>query len=352
MDRHLTTLRNLLTAISFVAIVAVPMALHFARQSPVDAGAENRALAPAPSLATMTANWPMFPETINAWMRDHFGLRRTYLQIGFELDKLLPSSANFKAVHGDDGWMFNTLNGALAQHRGLLPFAAGEADAWLDGLARMQAHVEASGAVFVAAIAPNKHTIYPEYLSDYPRQVAGDTRLDEVQRRSDARDLPLIDLRAALNAAKDHVKVYYQTDSHWTDLGAYEGFLTLRQALLDRGVEVPELPREALVTREKDDFRGDLYGLLGIENGAPETVTLVKRPDIIAPKAGAILIIGDSFTGQIQKYFEATFETVDFVGNNAGDPDFREITPGDYDVVLFEIVERYLSRELLPVLPE
>ena len=351
MDHPLNRLKHLLTALSFVVIIAVPMVLHMARQGPADAGAENRALAAAPSLAGLTENWRAFPETVNAWMRDHFGLRRTYLQIGFEMDKVLPSSADFKAVRGDDGWLFNTLNGALAQHRGLLPFAGGEADAWLDALARMQAHVESSGAVFIAAIAPNKHTIYPEKLSTYPRQIAGETRLDEVQRRANTRDLPLVDLRPALMAAKADEKIYYQTDSHWTDLGAYQGFVEVRRALLDRGITVPNVPQDSLKRREKTDFQGDLYGLLGIEDGAPETVTLIKRPEAMGPKAGSILIIGDSFTGQLQKYFESTFETVDFVGNNAGDPDFREVDPGNYDVVLFEIVERYLSRALSPIIP-
>ncbi len=345
-------LKNLLTAFTFLLLISVPMLLHMAQDGTGESSAENRRLAAAPSLTALTTDWSAFPETVNAWMRDHFGMRRTYLQIGFEMDKVLQSSTAFKAVRGDDGWMFNTLNGALALHRGLLPFTTGEADAWLDGLRAMQTRTEEAGAVFIATIAPNKHTIYPEYLSAYPRQVAGETRLDEVQRRAIARDLPLIDLRPALIAAKPDVKVYYQSDSHWTDLGAYRGFLELRAALSDRGVNVPDIPRDTLRLREKTDFQGDLYGLLGEEDGAPETITLVKRPDVKAPKAGAILIIGDSFTGQLRKYFDATFETVDFIDNAAGSPDLGQISPGHYDVVIFQIVERYLSRPLSPIIPD
>ncbi|WP_306116602.1 MULTISPECIES: hypothetical protein [unclassified Roseovarius] len=341
--------RNLLTALTFLMLIAVPMLIHLARQAPVDAGAENRSLAATPSLAGIRADWTAFPETVNAWMRDHFGLRRSYLKIGFELEKVLPSSADFKAVRGDDGWIFNTLNAALALHRGLLPFSAGEADAWLDGLELIEARAEASGAVFIAAVAPNKHSIYPEYLSNYPRQVAGETRLDEVQRRARDRDLPLIDLRPALRAAKSDTKVYYQTDSHWTDLGAYTGFVDLRRALVERGIDVPDIPRDALRLREVTDFQGDLYGLLGEENGPPESITAVRPPHARGAKAGSILLIGDSFITQIAKYFEGTFEKVDIIDNAAGAPDLSKITPGTYDVVLFEIVERYLSRPLEPI---
>lgn len=343
-------LRNLLTAVTFTALIAAPGLLHLFNRGTVDSTVENRRLAAAPGWADLSADWTAFPEQVNAWMRDHFGLRRTYLQIGFELDKFLSSSSAFRAVRGDDGWMFNTLNGAMALHQGLLPFAAGEADQWLDGLVQMQQHAEAAGAVFVATIAPNKHTIYPEKLSAYPRRVAGETRLDEVMRRAAARDLPLVDLRAALVAAKTDEKIYYQTDSHWTDLGAYQGFLQLRAALTDQGVNLPNIPRAALHLREKTDFQGDLHGLMGEENGAPETIQRVKiDPALPGTRPRSILIIGDSFSGQLRKYFDATFQEVTFIDNAAGAPDLSKITPGTYDVVLFQIVERYLSRPLSPV---
>ena len=350
MAAPLSPLRNLLTAVTFAALVAAPMVLHLVNRTPAASTIENRRLSAPPGLADLRADWTGFPEKVNAWMRDHFGLRRTYLQIGFELDSFLNSSSAFKAVRGDDGWLFNTLNGALALHRGLLPFATGEADAWLDGLVEMQDRAEASGAVFIATIAPNKHTIYPEKLSAYPRRVAGETRLDEVTRRARDRGLPLVDLRAALDAAKLGEKVYYQTDSHWTDLGAYHGFLQLRAALADRGVDLPDIPRDALHLRQKSDFQGDLYRLLGEENGAPETIERVRiDPNLPGTRPRSILIIGDSFSGQLRKYFDATFQKVTFADNAAGAPDLSQITPGTYDVVLFQIVERYLSRPLSPV---
>ena len=165
MAFRLHSIGNLLSALSFVVLISVPMLLHMAQGSSDASDAENRRLADAPTLSGLWSDWTGFPETANAWMRDHFGLRRSYIKLGFELEKLLPSSPDLKAVRGDDGWLFNTLNGALALHQGLLPFAAGEADEWLDGLVTVQAAAEASGAVFAGFITPNKHTIYPEKLS-------------------------------------------------------------------------------------------------------------------------------------------------------------------------------------------
>ncbi len=350
MSPRIQSATNLLTALTFLLLISFPMVLHMLQDSAGESQAENRRLAAAPSLTTLQSDWNGFPETVNAWMRDHFGLRRNYIKIGFELEKILPSSADFKAVRGDDGWLFNTLNGALALHQGLLPFGSGEADDWLDGLLVLQTEAEQSGAIFVAFIAPNKHTIYPERLSTYPRQIAGETRLDEVNRRARERGMPLLNLRTELESAKEIEQIYYQTDSHWNDIGAYYAFNSLRDLLLVSGVDVPEIPHDALTRKVKTDFQGDLYRLIGEENGAPETIERISvNPDVVGPTAGSVLVYGDSFSSMFLKYLEATFSTVDFVDNNAGSPDLSKIEPGKYNVILFQIVERYLSRPLSPV---
>ncbi len=347
MTARASHLTNLLTTLVFVLIVASPMTLHMLVKGPTESRVEKRRLAPTPTLADARADWQGFPEVVNTWMRDHFGLRRTYLQIGFLVNEVLPTSVKFNAVHGDDGWLFNTLNAALAQHRGLLPYTAGEADAWLDGLEEVQARAEASGAIFLATVPPNKHTIYSEYLSEYPRKVAGETRLGELYDRAEARQLPLIDLRDVLFAAKPHIKVYFQTDSHWTELGAFEAFQKLRNAMIERGFDVPALPIEGLNVTFMEDFQGDLYGLIGEADGPPERVRTVQinRDWPVEPK-GSLLIIGDSFSDWLIKFFEVVFEEVTMVGNNGGDMDISAIQPGAYDVVLLEIVERYLINPL------
>lgn len=350
MGHRIDAFRNLITALCFIVLIAMPMVLHLAKGSPTDSTVENRRLSPAPMLSDIASNWTGAPELANAWMRDHFGLRRAYLKLGFHLDTFLRSSAAFKAVRGDDGWLFNTLNGALALHQGLLPFAAGEADTWLDGLTQVQNAAEASGAEFVAMITPNKHSIYADYLTAYPRQAAGETRLGEVQRLAKERGAPLIDLTQVLSDAKSSEQVYFKTDSHWTDMGAYLGFTRLRSALAARGPAIPDIPRTALVPTKDNTFQGDLYRLLGEENGAPETVlTLTVDDEKIGPKAGSILFIGDSFAGRFLKYLEATFDTVTFIDNRAGEPDLAAIEPGKYDVVVYQVVERYLSRPFTPV---
>ncbi|WP_299843386.1 hypothetical protein [uncultured Roseovarius sp.] len=353
MAQHLIAFRNLLTALSFVVLITTPVLLHLTSGGSVDSKVENRRLSPAPALSQALTNWTTLPEETNAWMRDHFGLRRTYLKIGFQLDKVLRSSGSLNAVRGDDGWIFNALNGALALHQGLLPFSEGEADRWLDGLTLVQDTAEASGATFIAMIAPNKHTIFPEYLSGYPNKAAGESRLDEVLRLARTRKLPLFDLRDTLKEAKTHDKIYYETDSHWTEIGAYIGFSELRSALNARGANIPDIPRDALILSTDKDFRGDLYGLLGEENGVPETIQTVEIDQKqIGPKAGSILLIGDSFSNSLVKYLEATFESVTFTDNRSGEPDLSSIAEKRHDVVVYQVVERYLSRPFKPVIAQ
>lgn len=118
---------------------------------------------------------------------------------------------------------------------------------------------------------------------------------------------------------------------------------------MEWGFDVPDIPFDTLVLEEDATFRGDLYRMIGEQDGAPETITVVRPPQPKTNRAGRMLIIGDSFVGHIQKYFDANFERVDVIGNNSGKPDLSEINPGTYDAILFEIVERLSAARFEPI---
>lgn len=72
-------------------------------------------------------------------------------------------------------------------------------------------------------LAPDKETIYPEFLPDWARPAANsvtDALFSQVDRRI------YFDTRPALKQAKAEFSydLYYKTDSHWNPLGAYVAF--------------------------------------------------------------------------------------------------------------------------------
>ena len=143
----------------------------------------------------------------------------------------------WSAVRGDDGWLFIAMGDTVRMHQGLEPFAPGEAEAWLDRLKALEARVHQSGALFLIAIAPNKHTIYSEHLSEWPRLLPVETRLETLERLSAERGPALLSLRQAVLDAKAHHQIYFRTDTHWTRAGAYAGYRSLMQRLQAMGLE-------------------------------------------------------------------------------------------------------------------
>jgi len=353
----------------FVGLLATPLVGQLISSGSTTSETERRALAAAPPVSEVVTDWPAYPEQVNAWMNDHVGFRRELIRLYGAVERELELELEVRgdAVRGDDGWLFATVNSALAMHQGLKPFVGSEAEAWLNRLAELRARSQEAGAVFVVLTPPNKHSVYPEHLSNYPRRAAGEGRLEALERLAPQFGVTLINPRDALIAAKARRTVFYRTDTHWTTYGAYVGYLALMEALIERGVETRVLDDEGLGSATTDTFAGDLYGLLGVEDGQPETVEEItlRSPSPIAenilleayeygpfkarrfvmePRGlPSVLVLGDSFSMKLLPYLRESFDEVTYLHHRSGAAPLEVIEPGRYDVVVFQIVERLLS---------
>jgi hypothetical protein len=95
--------------------------------------------------------------------------------------------------------------------------------------------------------AADKHLVLPQHLPFAP--VAGSTRLDRLAAAVGPE--LLLDLRGAVTGG------YPQSDSHWLDEGAYQGYRAIHRRLALRG---DPLPRSAFVIRPYD-WPGDIWAL-------------------------------------------------------------------------------------------
>jgi hypothetical protein len=90
-------------------------------------------------------------------------------------------------------------------------------------------------------VAPNKHTIYPEYLPRWA-QSASLGAIDALFATTGTQRY--LDLRGALLRAKadQRVPFYYKTDSHWNFLGASVAFDALEQRLSITNPKLNRIP--------------------------------------------------------------------------------------------------------------
>lgn len=224
---------------AFLAVLALVPIVAFTRGTQSsDVEREFRRLAPLPTKPKDVAEAFEWPRAFEAWYRDHFGFRATLIRWhnvakleGFEVS---PTS---EIVTGPEHWLFTTRDNAVGVYRGADPLSQRELELWTRILEDRGAWCAERGIAYVFAIAPNKETIYPER---WPARldVIGATRREQlVEFVRQSSDFPLLDLTAALRAAKRDFAprpVYFPLGTHWNDRGA----LYAAEALLSRAHEL------------------------------------------------------------------------------------------------------------------
>jgi alginate O-acetyltransferase complex protein AlgJ len=234
---------------------------------------------------------------------------------------------------------------------------AAQVDAIVAELDRLDRLARARGSKFVFVIAPNKTTVYPEYLPAGLTPI-GPTPADQLMRALAARpEIPVLDGRPLLARSKNLGPLYYRMDTHWNDLGA---FIVLNRALMHAGVPAGRLKPTGDYRIERGTRKADLLMFLNIgvdtEYDVPTLVERVQVPgrdwqhyggdaivsDILtrpAPATGNVLVIGDSFSaswlpvlsdnfGRVVRVIQPTLRHDDLI--RANNP----------DIILLERVER------------
>lgn len=166
---------------------------------------------------------------------------------------------------GRGGFLFlgNDFENVMDKTTGRVRPPMEEVDRWTQSVGKIRDIVDAQDGVFAMVIAPNKHSIYSQYLpkglSAADRNVTDDF-IDSARRH----ELPILDLRLLLRKASEETQVYFNTDTHWNPLGASIAFdqtMEFIEAL--RGFDMPVL---SYGIRPVGRVAGDLANFLKIEN--------------------------------------------------------------------------------------
>jgi len=176
---------------------------------------------------------------------------------------------------GQNGWLYyaGEKEGELNEYRSVKPFTDAELERMRKKLEAHQAWLASRGIQFLFLIAPDKAEIYAEYLPQWLRRVGQQNRLDQLLGYLRAHStVDILDVRPALLAAKKFQPVFYKTDTHWNEVGAFLAYQQLAEKLRDR---FPNYPTESLADFELvevDRPGGDLARLLGRQEQMHETV--------------------------------------------------------------------------------
>src|SRR6185295_1542120 len=123
---------------------------------------------------------------------------------------------------------------------------------------------------YLFIVAPDKQTIYPEYMPAQLNRVGTATRLDQLvtyfERHSDIR---ILDLRDALRAVKLHDRPYERLDSHWNDVGAWSAYAEIAKQVGRWFPKVQPLPLSSFERSSSAGEGNDLAMLLSLRDLMP-----------------------------------------------------------------------------------
>ncbi|HEX8136050.1 MAG TPA: hypothetical protein VF544_00525 [Pyrinomonadaceae bacterium] len=323
---------------------------------------ENRTAVPFPSLSL---NWQMlreFPDRFKLYFDDNFGFRKLLIRWqAIAKVKWLGISSSKRVIVGREGWLFFAGERSLESYRRTDPLSQEQLARWRQVLEARRDWLAQRGIRYLFTVAPDKHSIYPEYMPPGIVRLGQQSRLDQlIAYLRQHSDIEILDLRPALFEAKTRHRIYHLTDTHWNDYGAFVAYQSIIKEVTKSFPEVQPLPESALEVSRQQTTGKDLATMLGLPDKFTEDDFSVRpRPEfaaeirgnasepyelVVAEQKGSglprLVMFRDSFAAPLVPFLATHFSRSVFIWNK--ELNLRLIEAERPGIVIHEIVERYL----------
>ena len=258
---------------------------------------------------------------------------------------------------GKEDWLYYTGENNIADFECTSPFTASELQSIRSRLLDWNDQLSKLGIKFYIVFAPNKESIYPQFLPDRVIPGTKSCRIDQVMQELRSTQLSVLDLRDILRSEARSTQVYHRTDTHWNAAGA---LLASREILSLIQKDFPQLTLPSLGEYQEDlqPFSGDLAAFLPYDERfversislipltphrakleqAADRMIISSIPD--SPLPGA-LIFRDSFSDALIPFLSEHFSRAVYAHSFSVDLDLVESEKPD--IVIFELAQRYLT---------
>ncbi len=155
----------LLPGLFLLAIGLVLLRTDWSGRHNLVAVLEDREPAARPATPHSLQELASYPRRFGAFFADHFGFRREMVDArGRLVIGLLKKSPSPKVVVGRGDWLFYTGDRSLENRLHQIPLSAASLDQWATRIEQRKRWLAARGIRYLFVVAPDKQSIYPEYL--------------------------------------------------------------------------------------------------------------------------------------------------------------------------------------------
>lgn len=315
----------------------------------------NEVLSNAPEFKLKDGSWnENFFADLSSWINDRFFLRQEMITLdNVVMAQGFGTSGEKKVIVGKDGWLF--FEDTLDDYTGTASLSQRELFGVVKNIQLMNEYCQLNGRDFAFVIAPNKNSVYGEFMPDYG--VKSDYRDSEkVLAALKQSGVKTPDIFEAIGSKQE--QLYFKHDSHWNTKGAALGADVINKAF---GKSTDFFGSEFSKSRVNE---GDLYGMLYpalrdtekdwsldrerdfIFTGTgktPTSITITTQSE----QEGKLLAYRDSFGSLLFPFLAESYGECHFSRKTAYDLTIES------DYVMVELVERNLNYLLkyAPIMP-
>jgi hypothetical protein len=361
----------------FIVCICLPMADHALHLAPPVSLMENDPT-PLPEYSLSQA-FKFFNVLQRGYLEKTFGFRKLLVRLQNILDIFwLRSASHYQTViKGKSNWLFlsqeNSDLNVVDDYRSGRLFNPAQLERWVNIYKERQEWLAKRGIHYLIVVAPNKHTVYPEFLPDQYNRINPISRTDQLMQALTAAGVEALDLRPVMAEVKTKALAYYRTDTHWTTFGAFAGYVQIMKTLAKWFPRFEPDIRGNFDITISPDLNGGLASMLALSDLFPEervsfipqtprravesTDPNFKRsnfqPSVVMetgdsdlPKA---VIIRDSFAHELVPFLSEHFSRALYLwpypstSRAIRDFDKEAIEREKPDIVIDEFVERYFT---------
>ncbi len=380
--RHSNTSFAVIIVVIFMLAIFIPFVGAFLQQDQGISYTEKRKLQQLPEFPERLEELSSFIPQFEKYYNDQFGLRDIFIKSYKQAKKLVGdhdisgTSGNVgtkNTVKGKEGWFFLNRKwdgDPFSDYRNIDLYSENELLRSTLLFAARADWLKSQGIEYLFFFAPNKHTVYSEYLPDYIKKegdISSLDQLDDALRRYT--NVHFVDLRNTLQQAKDEASkywkdqkeeaaLYYKKDSHWNGAGA-----DIAQFEIARKIEELFPGKIHPAKRPFDDFvmsafAGDITLIMGgkekeaygpvLEKGlctSEKKSDYLQRQHVTVCEKGILnaVIFYDSFFPPLKPYFTDYFHRTVYYWEEMSKSKVEEqISIKKPDIIIEERAERHL----------
>lgn len=288
---------NKVTIFSFFFIIFCLYIGQFLGITSVNDSIERRSFAKFPALNIQD---PKLIDSLNTYLTDNFGFRNVFIkQYLYVKLNLLKTHNVFRSYFDDQGMKYGALapGADFRDQYKKVTFTDKELAGYKDVFEKEKEYLGRKGIPYFLVVIPDKRVIYNDSLP-FTDKISVSRHYQFVDFIKKNSSVELIDVTDALMKARSRYPLFFKTDSHWTNFGAFIAYTEVMKRLA-KFTEVDPLKEDDFnITLQKYDIWVGDGGLNYPGNpGLPEygVEFTVKNPILEKKELNSILEYGDSY---------------------------------------------------------